>query len=172
MKVAITYEQMLERYPDELGELVAALRGSKSVQRQQPAEDLTYAITWVRGFSAVSPDTVRSILGGTAGPRNQDSPYGNIAPDEITMAMVRDVVSPSIGWSLMASKGHWHGSVRGNLAAIPDDIIAVLREEAVRNQQRRIEWQAMTPEQQQDSTASTLRQLSGQPGFMIMGRGR
>ncbi len=171
MKVEISHAEMRERYPEELAQLVRKLRSSSSRERYAPEDGLSYALGWAIGFNPMSPQDVRQALSGQA-PRKTEPPYGQTPPEGITMAMVRDVVSPSIAWSLQASRGRWSAGVRGNPAAIPDEIISVMRDAAVRDQERRMAFQDMTPQQRQGLADDALRQLSGSPGFVVIRPGR
>ena len=143
--INISLEEAQERFPDEVEQVVSALRNSKSKKKAAPIEDIQFSIFWV---CMVKSRTAADLF---AGSRPKQDPF-----------------EQRVRASLQGKVGRWFDT-SDRILPCPQEILDQQAQgEADRAaEQKRIA--GLSPEENEKEIESLLGQLRG-PGFMEIRR--
>jgi len=156
MRLETTYELAKERHPEQVEEIIATLRRSKSKQKNANPEDLNWYYDYCK---AVKAHSFMEVI-ENARTRAQEPP-SNPCVEARVASMVE-----GLHFRLSASRKHWIGTAQLNEGFVPPELIAqfVERAEEERAEQERID--NLTPEERDAEVQELLGELRQDPGFM------
>jgi hypothetical protein len=151
MRLAITYQSALERYPKQVAEILAKLQSGKSREKGAKPEELDWHFDWcVRITGAYTFNEMIENIGKKEEPKSIDE-------------QVKEY-EQNCSVCLTATKGRWVGY--SSLIPVPPEILESCRKGHEQQEADKKRFDALTPEQKNAEVNGLLKQLGRSKGFM------